>query len=484
MTDHTGESTNGGNGNSSPARPFTGSPIQVVVIGGGFAGLSAATALAQQGCRVTVVEGRQILGGRAYSFTDPRTRNSVDNGQHLLMGCYDETFVFLRRIEALSRVQFQPSLHVDFIGDGGREASLHCLPFSAPWHIASGVWRLSTLSFADRLRLRHVKNALERTDLDGELDSMTIDQWLTLAKQSERAKQNLWNLIAIAAINEDPSIASALGFVQVLRRAFFQDWPASRGALSSVGLSDLYVHSAKEYIESRGGIVLVKSPVQRLSIEDGRVREIALRDGARLWADWVISAVPPPALLKFLPKEVVAADPKLQGIERLTFAPIISIHLWFDRPILDRQFAALLNTHIQWIFNKSKILTSGADAGYVSLVISGAHEFEGWEEQRILTLALEELRRLLPSVQEAALVRSIVIKEHQATLSPVPGTESRRPMHQTQIANFLLAGDWTRTGLPATIESACTSGHRCADLVLNQKAVTAAVSHPGRVTHV
>ena len=438
---------------------------RVIVIGGGFAGLSAATALAEQGIAVTVLEGRQILGGRAYSFIDPQTGDSVDNGQHLFMGCYRDTIKFLRRIGSLDRLKFQPALFVPFAGSGGRRAALKCLPFPAPWHLLSGLLRLNTLSWADRWRLRHVRAALMNPASLEELDRLTVDQWLTQCRQSDRAKRHLWDLIAIACLNEESRVASAAPFVTVLRQAFFDDPSASCLALANVGLSDLYVRDAVAYIQKAGGAVRAKCPVQRVMVRNGEAKGVLLRDGTRLEADAVVSAVPAWALLKLVPEEIQEKEAYFHPLKELAYAPIISIHLWFDQKITDDLFAGLLDTHIQWLFNRSRIHSRlpKTKAGYVSLVISGAHDFVEWPDTKILSLALEELRRLFPQAKEAVLLRSLVIRELQATLSPKVGGEALRPGHESPIKNFWVAGDWTKTGLPATIESACVSGHRCAE---------------------
>ncbi|MFA5975050.1 MAG: hydroxysqualene dehydroxylase HpnE [Elusimicrobiota bacterium] len=442
----------------------------VLIIGGGFAGLSAATSLAERGFHVTVLEGRQVLGGRAYSFADPKMSDAVDNGQHLFMGCYRETLAFLERIGTRDLLTFQPNLSVDFYGDGGRHARLSCWPLPSPWHLLSGLLRLSTLSWKDRWNLRYLRKALKDGVRNPQgLDDVTVDEWLIRARQSERARRHLWDLLAIAALNEGPSIASAAPFVAVLSQAFFDRRKASRLGLSSVGLSDLYATSSKRFIEAHGGHVKVQSPVAQLVCSNRGVTGVLLRDGRRFQADWVIAAVSAGAFSKLIPEKIKKREPVFQRIENLHFSPIISIHLWFDRPISRSLFAGLLDTHIQWFFNKARILrktTSGE--GYISLVISGAHCFEEWPERKLLTLALEELRRLFPEAREAVLMRSLVIQERQATLSPTVGSERLRPEFQSPLPHFLIAGDWTRTGLPATIESACLSGHRCADLVAAQ----------------
>lgn len=329
----------------------------VIIIGGGFAGLSAATSLAAQGFQVTVLEGRQVLGGRAYSFKDPQTGDSVDNGQHLFMGCYRETQAFLKRINALDNLHFQTNLSVDFVGDHSRRAKLFCWPLPSPFHLLSGLMGLSTLSWADRFRLIYVQRALKRALQNPQLvEHLTVEEWLKECRQSERARRHLWDLIAIATLNESPSIAAAAPFVTVLAQAFFERRQASRLGLANVGLSDLYVQAAQIFIKNHGGEIRHQSPVAELDIRDHRVQGVVLREGTHLSADWVISAVAPGAFLKMMPDERRRNEPVFERIARLTFAPIISIHLWFDREISKSLFAGLLDTHIQWFFNKGKIL--------------------------------------------------------------------------------------------------------------------------------
>ncbi len=358
---------------------------------------------------------------------------------------------------------------MSFVGSAGRRAALNCLPLPAPWHLFSGLLRLKTLTWGDRWRLRHVRAALKKQTPPEELDRITIDEWLTQCKQSVRARRHLWDLIAIACLNEDSRVASAAPFVTVLKKAFFEDGSASSLAFANVGLSDLYVREAITYIQKSGGEVRTKCPVQRLDIQDGRVEAVVLRDGTRLVADHVIVAVPPPSLLKLLPEEWVVKEAYFRQLQELTYAPIISIHLWFDRAITKDLFVGLLDTHIQWLFNRSRMHRDAkTKEGYVSLVISGAHDFVRWNDNKILSMALEELRRLFPRMKETSLVRSLVIKEYNATLSPKIGTESLRPEWRSPVKKLWVAGDWTKTGLPATIESACVSGHGCAELVANQ----------------
>src|SRR4051812_46319413 len=256
---------------------------KIIVIGGGFAGLSAGTALAERGYQVTLLEGRQVLGGRAYSFPDRKTGDAVDNGQHLFMSCYDHTRKFLNRIGTGSAIDFQPNLAVDFVNTLGMPAKLRCWPLPAPWHLLSGLMRLSSLSWADRFRLLRMQTALREAALHPDaVEKLTVTQWLTQWKQSTRAQHNFWDLIAIATLNEDPAIASAAPFVTVLSQAFFQGRERSQLGFAAVGLSDLYASASRGYIENHGGEVWLKAPVERLLLRDGRVEGVQLREGMKL----------------------------------------------------------------------------------------------------------------------------------------------------------------------------------------------------------
>lgn len=440
----------------------------VIVIGGGLAGLAAATALAERGVTVTVIEGRQQLGGRAFSFRDPATGDVVDNGQHLLMSCYHEVRRFLRRIGSEDLVTFQPRLEVPFAGPNGRRARLKCPAWPAPLHAVVGLLGLSTLSWADRLRLRHLRHSLE-TSSPEDLDRLTVEQWLTRCHQSPQAQRHLWEPITLATVNELPSLASAFPFVQVLRQALLASEPDSHLGWSRVGLTDLYVPQSRQFVESRGGVVLLQSPVDQVELGPDRISGLRLRDGRRLEAGSVICAVPPAALQRLLPASCREAEPALTHLADWTSSPIISVHLWFDHELTPEPLVGLLDTTVQWLFNRSRIHDGAASTGYVSLVISGAHAMRDWPESKIVTLAQEELRLLFPDATPGRLQRSRVIKEHAATPSLRPGMQAWRPQARTAVPGLYLAGDWTDTGIPATLEGAVLSGHRAAEAVTAQK---------------
>ncbi|PYV22532.1 MAG: hypothetical protein DMG24_16405 [Acidobacteria bacterium] len=368
-----------------------------------------------------------------------------------------------------------------------------------------------------------------------------MDEWLSRLGQSETLRRNFWDLLSIAALNEDPRIASASLFDRVLRLALLTSPEDSRLGLAVTGLSDCYTHAARDYIRARGGTVETGRSVSSFLISPGRggpllpsrsaspwepishgrggplrpsrspspgelishgssaspreQREpacprgvgvcegVKLADGEEIEAGTVLSAVPCFQFVELLPGDVLRSEPFFERILTLQPAPIISINLWFDRPVTDLDFAGLRGTSVQWLFNKGQILegapgrlkeagrTTGAAApgwkGYVSLVVSGARAHIERSREDLQELALRELRELLPRAREAKLVHALVIKERFATFSPRADAEDARPEALTPVRGLYLAGDWTSTGLPATIEGAVKSGYTAAEAILD-----------------
>jgi len=249
----------------------------------------------------------------------------------------------------------------------------------------------------------------------------------------------------------------------VLQEAFGGDRASANIGISRVGLSDLYTDGARDYITSRGGDVQIGAHVQRLIVEGGVVVAAQLKDGGRVEGDYFISAVPPSALLAILPDEL--RNQQFAALEALGASPIVSINLWFDRPIFDREFAGLLGTRSQWIFNKDLILSAGRQSNQVAVIISAARDFVDWTKNDLVEMAMSDLHQLLPESRSAEMLHSVIIKEREATLSHTVRSDELRPGSRTSIPNLILAGDWTNTGLPATIESAVLSGDLATEII-------------------
>jgi squalene-associated FAD-dependent desaturase len=440
----------------------------VLVIGGGVAGLAAAVDLASDHFSVLLVEQKQHLGGRVYSFVDKKTGDDIDNGQHLMMGCYHSTLRLLRTINSLKDISLQPALRVAFRHPEKGKTELHASSLPAPFHLLTGMLGLKSLSLSNRFSLLRVGIALRKAkpESDKRLQQMTVSEWLGSLHQSEANRKYLWDILAIGTLNDAPERISASLFVKVLQAAFLGKRSDSAMAIPRKGLSLIFGDPAGNFLRNHGGKVRMNTVVERVMVQDKRVSEVKLSTGEIVKPDAIISAVPYFDLPKLFDEPTLRQFPEFNIAEKFISSPIATIHLWFDINFVEEEFAALLDSPIHWVFNKAKIY-GGKENGtsYLSLVISGAGKFMAMEKKELVNLALTELKRYFPKSRAATLLHSLVIKEKRATFSPRVGTEQFRPSHITSLENFFLAGDWTDTKLPATIEGAVQSGFACAEAV-------------------
>jgi squalene synthase HpnD len=441
----------------APARPPA--PKKIAVLGAGYAGLAVATELVLRGHEVTLIEARALFGGRAHSFRDTKTGQMLDNGQHIFMGCYHETLDLLRQLGVDDRLYAPPGLAVPFLSDRGRSSLTATLP--APLHLFSALLGFAELNGADKISAVGLALRL-RCGRQPRADE-TVQAWLARWKQTPNIVRALWEPLCIAALNEPVASASAQIFATVIRRTFLAGAVDSKILLSKVGLSELFAPEVRLLLGMCGGILRLQAPVTELRFAGGMLREIALGDETVLHPDAVVSALPWHALRGLLPGESSLA----QACRQMQDAPIVSLHLWLDRPILREPFVGLLDSPVHWIFNRD--LIHGADPDQpghvVTAVVSGARELVDKSAGELEELALREMARFFPEVKEARVLHRMVYKSRSATFATTPEAEPWRPGAQTEWSNFWLAGDWTNTGLPATIEGAVLSGRRAARLV-------------------
>ncbi len=438
----------------------------VVIVGGGLAGLAAGVDLAGRGIAVTILETRPHLGGRAYSFVDAASGETVDNGQHAMMGCYHHALAFFERIGMSAKLRRQSHLRVAMIDKRRGAGMIAGSALPSPLHMLSGIFGYRLLERGEQWHalLGGARLMAMRRRRDPRLQQWTVERLLVHLGQSLNCRQSFWYPVAVATLNELPERACAAPFAEVMARAFFGSRRDSQFVLPQVGLSDLYTPAASSFIESRGGRVETKAAVTGLSFRDGRCCGVELRDGRRITADACIIAVPPRA--------AHVIHPSLNGWGELGTAPIVSVHLWLDRPVLSEDFTGLIGTSTQWLFNRTSLtaaeLTLGAMGQCVSAVISAAHDVVEKAPGEIVDSVVADLRACVPNARAAQLLRAVAIKEKHATISLTPDAERRRPGARTAIPNVFLAGDWIQTGLPATIESAVLSGNNAAALVAPQ----------------
>lgn len=432
----------------------------VLIIGAGVAGLSAAVDLSARGKRVLVLEQHQSAGGRTRSFRDEFTGDMVDNGQHLLMGCYRHTRRYLQIINSQHLADLQPSLRIPYLRPGHPSVSFRCPRLPAPIHVMAGLAQFSALPLSERAGALSIGLAL-LTSSPGRLralDQISADEWLGQLQQGQEARRYVWDVITIGALNEHPANVSALLLYRVLRTAFFGKIENASLMIPRADLSELLVDPAIRFIEARGGSVRTGAGVSRLVTDGNRVSAAETTAGETVQATHFISAVPWYAF-ESLRLHQGTEDSILS--KTLISSPIVSVQLWFSQPVMDDRFAAVLDRTIQWVFAKA-----GRDGRqHLSLVISGAGAVVEMEKEQLVRIALDDLAAVLPESAGAVPVHSLVIKERRATFLPRPGLEGHRRRTSTELANLFLAGDWTDTGYPATIEGAVMSGFRAAEAV-------------------
>ena len=454
----------------------TSSQPTVAVAGGGLAGLAAACALSDAGFRVTLFEKRPFLGGRASSYEHPGTGEVIDNCQHVLFRACTNLVEFYQRIGASDQIRWFDQMN--FIEPGGRISVMKSSPLPAPLHTAPSFFGFSFLGAADKLA---VARALAPLTLSEQRDSGdSFQQWLDRHGQSKTAVERFWRPILISALSEELDRISISAAAQVVRESMKS--PAARHmGVPTVPLTDLY-NAAGEYIRARGGVLHFRRPVENFTAESSQVR-VRLGDSEDTF-DYVVAALPFDALGRILPDSAESARIREQ-ISHFETSSITGIHLWFDRQVSDLDHAVLLDRTVQWMFHKSRLQPMRTQAttdpandtqggSYIELVVSSSKTLIEKSRAEIVDLALSEVREFFPAAREANLVKATVIKEVNATYSPRPGIDAHRPGAATVWPRVFLAGDWTATGWPATMESAVRSGYLAAEALARAAGQTAA----------
>jgi squalene-associated FAD-dependent desaturase len=445
----------------------------VIVIGGGLAGLAAGVALAESGRRVRLFEQRPFLGGRATSYVLPDGEH-VDNCQHVTLGCCTNLDDFYRRIGAAGKIKFFDRLL--FLDPQGRKGEMQAGLLPAPFHLTGSFASFAPLRLPDKLSIACAMLDILQTqgkssDLN-ENGGISMLEWLRRRGQTKRAIERFWRVVLVSALDEELDRTDARFGVDVFWKAFLSNSTGYRMGVPAVPLANLY-DGCKSEIERRGGQVILRTPVRGLKMESGELAGLRFDEGREETADAYLFAVPHTSLAELLPESLKQSDPSLANLDKIKVAPITGVHFWFDRPVMDEPFLTLLDTTTQWIFNKtalyadSKVNENSARAGqYLQLVISASYDLLQKPRQEIIDLCLAEVRHALPAARNAELVKATVIKEAAATFSPEPGVDRWRPKQQTAIPRLFLAGDWTATGWPATMEGAVRSGYLAAEAVL------------------
>jgi squalene-associated FAD-dependent desaturase len=443
----------------------------VIVVGGGLAGIAAACDLADAGLPVTLLEARPFLGGKTWSFRDEQTGIPVDNGQHVFLGCCAAYRHFLRRLGIEDAVQMQAWLRVPILDAGHGAAYLEAsrFPLPAPLHLLPSFLRLPFLSRREKLHAVRTLGAIALAGKRGRvvLDHLSFADWLRAHGESERAITYLWNLITLPTVNEDCERASAGLALMVFQEGLLRRASGACLGYAKVGLSDLICEAATRYLLARGAMLRLGCRATALEIGDGQVSGVRLSNGERLPAHRVILALPHYALAGLLPSGY-RNNLFFAHTAKLGTSPIVGVNLWLDRVIMHEPFAAVIgHDEAYWVFDKGALLGLDlADAQYLTISISAAHRYLSQSREQIIAQARSALEAVFPALCQAQITHALVIKERQATFSAMPGSLAHRLPTETPVRGLYLAGAWTNTDWPATMEGALRSGHAAAQAML------------------
>ncbi|MFH1921520.1 MAG: hydroxysqualene dehydroxylase HpnE [Planctomycetota bacterium] len=464
-------------------------------MGGGLAGMAAAAALGERGFRVELFEASRRLGGRAASFRDSVSGELVDCCQHVSMGCSTNLADFLRRTGTSDCFGRFRRLH--FIGPDGKQYRFSSAPLlPAPLHLVPGLLRLGYLHFADRLRILRTMSRLAKLPADLEDEAVTVGSWLRRQGEPDRAIERFWSVVLTSALSETVDRAS----LAAARKVFVDGFLASRRAyeleIPRMPLEEIFDGRVAERLSQRGVTLHRGVRVEQIEGDARHARSVVLSDGSRRPFDFFVVAVPWRAVGTLFPPTMLDELPSLADVERIEPAPITAVHLWFDRPITRLPHAALVGRLSQWVFRGSRVAARGMVEGdspifaprtsgqspscfsaglerselghYYQVVVSASHELVGCRSAEVVSRVRAELDAIWPAARQSRLLHSRVITHRAAVFSVQPGIDHLRPPQETAIKNLALAGDWTATGWPATMESAVRSGYLAAEVILNR----------------
>jgi squalene-associated FAD-dependent desaturase len=435
------------------------SPMRVIVIGGGLAGMAAAVALESAGAIVTLIESRRSLGGRAGSFQDPQSGEELDNCQHVLLGCCTNLLDLYDRLGVRHLIRFERKVHFrDGAGKRFDLVGMRGLP--APMHLGASFAFFGALNWRERLAYSRAMLAMLRLGRRGRksLADISFGQWLDDHHQPASLVEKMYDPVLVGALNEQCRLASAEYAIQVFQDAMLAHAGGYVMGLPACPLGQLY-----EKLPCRD--VRLGTRVGELRFNGDQVAGVTLTNGEELNADVVVLATNHHAVRRWIPEHLAERDERFRHLDQIESVPILGVHLWFDRPVMTDSHTALITGPLQWLFRKDErgLVLHG--------VISAAREWVNRPKEECLQLFERQVRSVLPGAAEAKLVRGVIVIEKRATFSPVPGIDRLRPAQAPPmggIENLFLAGDYTKTGWPATMEGAVRSGYLAAEAVLKK----------------
>jgi len=418
-----------------------------LVVGGGLAGLSAAVSLAKQNIHIQLIEASPKFGGRVYSFLDEKSGDEIDNGQHLLLGCYNETLDFAKHIGATNLFNYQKKLEINFATRDKIKYQLKATDLPYPFNMLFGLLNYDVLSLADKIKIILLITKLPFLESE-RFSNFSVEEWLVEQDQSRNCIKSFWEIIAVGALNSKLENASAKMFIDILKVIFLKGNDASTMIIPKVGLSKAFIDPAIKFLEAHKSELVLSEKLLEVSYIDNK--SISINTDKRIINDFdaIILAVPSYALSKINGNSLIIANEKTD----LATSSILTLHLWLKQNKLKKPFYAFIDSPLHWVFNHGE---------YITTVTSSADELIEKTQEELLNIISAELHAYL-GINPKDISSYKVIKEKRATFVPNKENLAKRPSSKTKIENVFLAGDWTDTGLPATIEGAIKSGNTAA----------------------
>ncbi len=450
-------------------------PERTIIVGGGLAGLAAAVALTQHGQPVTLLESRKKLGGRASSFTDPGTGETIDNCQHVSLGCCTNFTHFCQTVGVDQFLRTEPEL--TFIGPGGEVVAFSESNWPAPFHLVAAFRRLTYLTRTEQFLLARALRRLARQRAHGD-NEVSFLEWLEQNGQTPRLQAHFWHIVLVSALSESLDRID----VGYARKVFVDSFLANRAGwrmrVPTISLEELFDRHVAEWLQSHGADVRVATAAGELQASNNAVTHVQLADGTLMDGGDFVLAVP-----HFRIGDVTSAALRnalnLNAVSQIETAPISSVHLWYDREVTDQPHAALVGRMSQWMFNRTALWgREDPDGHCYQIVISASRDVVNLDRDEALATVQAEFESIWPAACSATLRRARLVTERRAVFSATPGVDRLRPPQQTAMANLQLAGDWTQTGWPATMEGAVRSGYLAAENILARRGLAGRLLQP------
>jgi len=427
---------------------------KIIIIGGGLSGLSTAVYLIDKGFKVEILEASPKLGGRTYSFNFKESDTVIDNGQHLLMGCYGHTLDYIDKIGSKDNFHFQDSLNINYVTADSKICPLSVPKTVYPFNFLFSFLNFKLLTFNERkevLKFLFRINAIQKKNRN----DISVKDLLEQNGQSESTVAKFWNLVVISAMNTPIDIASAKLFIDIIKIIFFSGKGSSNIILPKVGLSEALINPAEKFVLNRGGEVSYSERILKFEFNSNMLTKIVTSERIIEDFDYVVSAIPADNLLKIIPD-----DSKIRiSVPTFEYSPILSVNLWLSENPLKEKFYGMIGGSFHWLFNKGE---------YISLIKSTATDMINLNKNELIKLATMELNKFFSILTNKDILQAKIIKERKATIISDSNSVKLRNEFVNCYNNFLIAGDWINTGLPGTIESSIKSGKMVVDIILSQ----------------